>query len=96
MTPIEKLLDDRYSEKIVLCTPGGFVGHSKYDTSTTKRYPIKPNDFAATFEALASSPAGIEASRFVDVCGLMSTNGIDHIIEQADAEQAYTQATLDT
>jgi len=52
VTPIEKLLDDRYSEKIVLCTPGGFVGHSKYDTSASKRYPIAPGDFAATFEAL--------------------------------------------
>jgi len=52
VTPIEKLLDDRYSEKVVLCTPGGFVGHSKFDTDPKKQYPIKSTDFAATFEAL--------------------------------------------
>ena len=52
---------------------------------------------AAVFEALASSPAGIEASRFVDAYGLMTADdGTPHIIEQADTEQAYTQAKLDT
>ena len=51
---------------------------------------------AAIFEELASSPAGLEASRFVDAYGLMSTNDVSHVIEQADAEQAYTQATLDS
>ena len=51
---------------------------------------------AAIFEALASSPAGIEASRFVDAYGCMSTDGEAHIIEQADAEQAYTQANMDS
>ena len=51
---------------------------------------------AAIFEALASSPAGIEASRFVDACGCMSTDNVSHIIEQADAEQAYTQASMDS
>jgi len=45
-------MDDRYSESIVLNTPGGFVGHNKYDTVLTKRYPIVESDFAATFEAL--------------------------------------------
>jgi len=52
VTPKEKLMDDRLSEDIVLCTPGGFVGHSRFDTLTTKRYPIKQSDFAATFQAL--------------------------------------------
>ena len=51
---------------------------------------------AAVFEALASSPAGMEAARFVDAYGLMSTDGVPHVIQQADAEQAYTQAKLDT
>ena len=51
---------------------------------------------AAVFEALASSPAGIEASRFIDAFGIMSSNGVTHTIQQADAEQAYTQAFLDT
>ena len=42
---------------------------------------------AAVFEALASSPAGMEASRFVDAYGLMSTDdGIEHINQQADTE----------
>jgi len=52
VTPKEKLMDDRWSEDIVLNTPGGFVGHSRYDTLTTKRYPIVESDFAATFLAL--------------------------------------------
>lgn len=52
VTPIEDLMDDRMSEMIVLNTPGGFVGHSKYDTSASKRYPIVQADFSATFEAL--------------------------------------------
>merc|ERR1719426_733764 len=39
VTPIEKLLDDRYSEMIVLNTPGGFVGHNKFDKESTKQYP---------------------------------------------------------
>ena len=47
---------------------------------------------AAVFEELASSPAGMEASKFVDCYGLID----DHITQQADAEQAYTQALLDT
>ena len=52
---------------------------------------------AAVFEALASTPAGMEASRFVDAYGLMTAdNGEEHICEQADAEQAYTQAPLDS
>jgi len=45
-------MDDRYSEMIVLNTPGGFVGHSRFDTDTNKRYPIVESDFAATFQAL--------------------------------------------
>merc|ERR1712010_441490 len=52
VTPIEKLLDDRYSEMIVLNTPGGFVGHNKFDKESTKQYPIKQKDFKDTFEAL--------------------------------------------
>ena len=51
---------------------------------------------AAIFEALASSPAGMEAARFVDAYGLMTTDDVKHIIQQADAEQAYTQAKMDT
>ena len=46
---------------------------------------------AAVFEQLSSSPAGIEASRFIDAYGMMQTDdGVNHIIQQADAEQAYT------
>ena len=45
---------------------------------------------AAVFEELSSSPAGMEASRFCDFYGSVA----DHIIEQADATQAYTQASL--
>lgn len=52
VTPIEDLMDDRYSEMIVLNTPGGFVGHNKYDTQTGSRYPIAPADFKNTFEQL--------------------------------------------
>jgi len=52
VTPIEDLLDDRYSEAIVLNTPGGYVGHNKYDTQTGSRYPIAATDFKATFEQL--------------------------------------------
>jgi hypothetical protein len=52
VTPIEQLLDDRYSESIVLNTPGGYVGHNQYDTQTTSRYPIAATDFKDTFEQL--------------------------------------------
>lgn len=52
VTPIEKLLDDRYSEAIVLNTPGGFVGHNRFDKEATKQYPITTADFTSTFEAL--------------------------------------------
>jgi len=52
VTPIEELLDDRYSEDIVLNTPGGYVGHNRFDTQTTSRYPIAPTDFKDTFEQL--------------------------------------------
>jgi len=45
-------MDDRYSEWIVLNTPGGWVGHSKFDTDPLKHYPIVQGDFAATFQAL--------------------------------------------
>jgi len=45
-------MDDRYSEAIVLNTPGGYVGHSRYDKLATKKYPIKESDFKATFTAL--------------------------------------------
>ena len=47
---------------------------------------------AAVFEDLASSPAGMEASKFVDAYGLIK----GHTCQQADAEQAYTQALLGT
>jgi hypothetical protein len=45
-------MDDRWSEQIVLCTPGGWVGHSKHDKLPAKNYPIVENDFKATFAAL--------------------------------------------
>jgi hypothetical protein len=51
VTPIEDLMDDRKSESIVLNTPGGWVGHSRYDTQGNS-YPITSSDFAATFAAL--------------------------------------------
>jgi len=46
-------MDDRYAEDIVLSTPGGFVGHSRYDTAgVSNQYPIIESDFADTFELL--------------------------------------------
>ena len=45
---------------------------------------------AAVFEELSSSTAGVEASRFCDFYGSLP----GHITEQADTEQAYTQAYL--
>ena len=44
----------------------------------------------AVFEELASSPAGIEASKLCDGYGLLP----GHKCEAADAEQAYTQADM--
>merc|ERR1712032_1664071 len=52
VTPIEKLLDDRHSESIILNTPGGFLGRSKFDTNPSNHYPIAPDDFKNTFAAL--------------------------------------------
>jgi len=53
VTPMENLMDDRWSEKIVLGTPGGYVGVNKFDTAGNT-YPIA--DFSAavtnTFKAL--------------------------------------------
>lgn len=51
VTPKEKLMDDRYSQNIVLSTPGGYVGHNQFDTQS-KNYPITQADFSATFEEL--------------------------------------------
>merc|ERR1712025_1524956 len=51
VTPKEKLMDDRYSQNIVLSTPGGYVGHNQFDTQN-KNYPITQADFSATFEEL--------------------------------------------
>jgi len=51
VTPKEKLMDDRYSQDIVLSTPGGYVGHNKFDTQANN-YPIKQDDFAKTFKEL--------------------------------------------
>ena len=42
------------------------------------------------FEEMSSAPAGMEASRYCDAWGCFE----GHITEQADAEQAYTQAYL--
>jgi len=42
-------MDDRYAENIVLMTPGGYVGRSKYDKEEGKHYPIQKEDFANTF-----------------------------------------------
>ena len=44
----------------------------------------------AVFEELASSPAGMEASKFCDAYGLLP----GHARMQANAEQAYTQADM--
>jgi len=46
VTPMENLMDDRWSENIVLGTPGGFVGYNKFDKLTANQYPIKQADFA--------------------------------------------------
>ena len=45
---------------------------------------------AAVFNELSSSPASLESSKCVDAYGLMP----GHDIQQADAESAYTQASL--
>ena len=45
---------------------------------------------AAVFEGMSASPAGIEASRFCDMYGMLQGNPA----QVADAEQAYTQALL--
>jgi hypothetical protein len=50
VTPKEKLMDDRYSEEIVLSTPGGYVGRSRWDSAAL--YPIVDGDIKDTFEAL--------------------------------------------
>ena len=44
----------------------------------------------AAFEELSSSPASMEASKWCDFYGLLP----GHILQGADGEQAYTQATL--
>lgn len=44
----------------------------------------------ALFNKLGSSPASMEASKAVDAYGLL----LGHLIQQADAQQAYTQAML--
>jgi len=43
-------MDDRVAEDIILRTPGGYIGHNKYDP--TKPYPVKEESFAQTFSAL--------------------------------------------
>jgi len=50
VTPIESLMDDRYSEWITLRTPGGYVGRNKYDAGA--QYPVAEADFEATFRLL--------------------------------------------
>ena len=45
---------------------------------------------SAVFEEMASAPAGMEASRYCDAWGCYE----GHTTQQADAEQAYTQAFL--
>ena len=45
----------------------------------------------ATFQELGSCPATMEAARCADAYGLMP----GHSVQQADAEQAYTQAEID-
>jgi len=52
VTPREALLDDRYSEDIVLTTPGGYLMRSSFDTDPTNNYPVEETDFAAAFELL--------------------------------------------
>jgi hypothetical protein len=44
----------------------------------------------AVFQEMASCPAGLEASSFCDAYGMLP----DHVLEAADAEQAYIQADL--
>ena len=45
---------------------------------------------AALFKELGAAPASMESSRVVDVYALLP----GHVMQQADAEQAYTQAEL--
>lgn len=60
------------------------------------RYVLEGNrvkyehDETALFDELGSSPASMEASKAVDAFGLLP----GHCIEQADAQQAYTQSLL--
>ena len=44
----------------------------------------------ALFQDLSSSPAAMEAAKMADLCAMLPGNSG----EQADAEQAYTQAKL--
>merc|ERR1712194_509295 len=56
------------------------------------------NGYVAIFEEMASSPAGLEASKFADFYGLIrggaDGSATDHVLEQSDACQAYCQALL--
>ena len=45
----------------------------------------------AAFQELCSGPATMEAARCADAYGLM----LGHDVQQADAEQAYTQAEIE-
>ena len=55
------------------------------------------NGAVAVLQEMVSSPACIGARHFVDAYGLLtSPDGEAHVIQQADAEQAYTQAYLNT
>ena len=49
------------------------------------------NHKAALFKELGASPASMESSRIIDACSMIG----DHVLQQADAQQAYTQATLE-
>ena len=63
-----------------------FKGRIVFDGSDV----VDENHNTAIFNELGSNPATLEASKAVDAYGLVK----GHVIEQSDAEQAYTQAEL--
>ena len=56
------------------------------------------HDIVAVLEQMVSPPAGVEVSRFADAICIHDGRawGMPTNVEQADAEQTYTQASMAT
>merc|ERR1712032_362898 len=92
VTPIEKLLDDRYSEAIVLNTPGGYVGHNKFDKLTAKQYPITTADFTATFQALYPKRPNFNQYTSVSSCEVYNVGGPEWFDESGEKQTLNLKA----